>query len=146
MLIRKKLSHDAVFGGGEECGGADWCLLTGDTQFCRFVSGYLCDSLCPGFPTLAGRAEVRQRVERVLSGFDPLRLTVERMFPQDMVVIVYLKIDKKHSGDFLGISPTGRRASNRGNSMAQFRKGKIVEFREHWDIQELLHQLIGRVV
>ncbi len=96
--------------------------------------------------TLAGRVEVRKRVAKVLAGFNPLRVTIENVFSLDSVVIVYWKMDKTHSGKFFGIAPTGHQASIRGNSMARFWKGKIIEFREHWDIHDLLHQLAERAV
>lgn len=93
--------------------------------------------------TRQGREVVRQRVESVLAAFDPLNLTVERLYVEKETVIAYWRVRKRHIGDFLGIAPTRRWVQLRGSSMAVFRSGQIVEVRDHWDVQDLVQQLTG---
>ncbi|EAQ82269.1 hypothetical protein DSM3645_01105 [Blastopirellula marina DSM 3645] len=90
---------------------------------------------------LQGSEEITKRVAAVLAGFDPLHLEVESVFSQENIVITYWRATKTHAGPFLGIQPTGRTVSIRGNSMAKFQGDKIIEVRDHWDVQDLLAKL-----
>ncbi|EAQ81634.1 hypothetical protein DSM3645_28672 [Blastopirellula marina DSM 3645] len=90
---------------------------------------------------LQGSEVITQRVAAVLAGFDPLQIEVESLFTQENTVIAYWHVTKTHSGSFFGIPPTGRTISIRGSSMAAFQGNKIIEVRDHWDVQDLIAKL-----
>ncbi|QDT15806.1 ester cyclase [Alienimonas californiensis] len=92
--------------------------------------------------TLTGRDAVRDRVAAVLAGFDPLRLTVDRILCDGEEVLVHWSVIKTHTGRFLNIEPTGRVVRVRGSSWGRFRDdGLIAEARDHWDVADLIRQL-----
>ena len=46
-----------------------------------------------------------------------------------------------HTGDQLGIAPTGKRVGVTGMSMARVRDGKMVEGWNNWDTMALMEQM-----
>ncbi|MFH5804361.1 ester cyclase [Alienimonas sp. DA493] len=94
--------------------------------------------------TRTGRDVIRRRVAAVLEGFDPLRLTVERVLRDGNEVLAHWSVIKTHSGRFLDIEPTGRVVTVRGSSWCRFNEdGLIAEARDHWDVADLIRQLTG---
>ncbi|MCA9135193.1 MAG: ester cyclase [Planctomycetales bacterium] len=88
-----------------------------------------------------GREAIRLRVSSILQAFDPLRLTVDRVVSEGNTVVAYWQVHKRHVGEFLGIPPTGRWVEIRGSSLAVFSKGRLIQARDHWDVQDLITQL-----
>lgn len=93
--------------------------------------------------TRQGHRTIAQRARTLLNAFDPLRIQIERLIVQGDSSITYWIVEKKHVGEFLGIAPTDRWVKLRGNSLAVFRDGLIIEARDHWDVQDLVQQLTG---
>ncbi len=91
--------------------------------------------------TLQGRKPVRERIEAILNGFNPLRLCVEHLFTDGSTVIIYWQVDATHSGDFLGFPATDKQISIRGSTMALILDNKFVEARDHWDVKHLIDQI-----
>ena len=90
---------------------------------------------------IRGRESIRKRIGTMLSAFNPLRLTIEQVHVDSPVVVTYWKIATKHTGEFLGIPPTGKVVTVRGSSMLCFEDSLIREARDHWDVQSLLAEL-----
>lgn len=88
-----------------------------------------------------GRPAVRNRIQSILDGFNPLLIRTEQVYVVDGVVIVYWRFSQTHSGKFLGIEPTGQTVETRGNTLVKFKDGKIFSLREHWDAHQLIDQL-----
>lgn len=91
--------------------------------------------------TREGRKIIEERVGTMLAAFDPLELTVEQCFADGDTAVIYWQVRKKHVGDFAGITATHRWVNIKGSSMARFRDGRIVEARDHLDVDDLIRQL-----
>lgn len=90
-----------------------------------------------------GRAVIKERISSVLEGFNPIRVTIDDVFVINDYTMTYWSVTKTHVGEFLGIAPTGKIVEVKGSSMARFHKRKIVEVRDHWDVQDLVQKLTG---
>ncbi len=91
----------------------------------------------------SGRDVIRGRVAALLAGFDPLRLTVDRVLCDGDEALAHWTVVKTHSGPFLDLAPTGRAVTVRGSSWCRYQGDLIVEVRDHWDVEDLLRQLRG---
>lgn len=90
-----------------------------------------------------GREFLAQRVSQVLTGFNPIHLTVDNVFVEKDQAVAHWSVVKTHVGEFLGIAPTGKTVQLGGSSWARYENGLIVEVRDHWDIQDLVQKLTG---
>ncbi|MFN3150167.1 ester cyclase [Bremerella sp.] len=92
--------------------------------------------------TIRGRTAIRQRVESILQAFNPLNLTVDYVVCDGNQAVAYWSVTKKHIGTFAGIAATGRWVKIKGSSFAIFEDGRIMQARDHWDVQDLIEQLV----
>ena len=71
----------------------------------------------------------------------------ERTFTVDDVVVdgskvaILWTIAGRHTGDFAGIPPTGKRTSNTGSAFFTLHDGKIAELVTHYDAEGVFKQL-----
>lgn len=72
----------------------------------------------------------------MLNAFPDLTFTVEDMIAEDDKVVTRLTTTGTHRGDFMGVSPTGKRVSWASVDISRFAHGKIVE---HWGVFDELH-------
>ncbi|MEM9657473.1 MAG: ester cyclase [Planctomycetota bacterium] len=93
--------------------------------------------------TRKGREMIMERAATLLAAFDPLQLRIERLISQGNTAIAYWVVEKKNVSEFLGIPATYKWVKLRGNSLAVYHQGLIVEARDHWDVQDLVQQLTG---
>ena len=82
----------------------------------------------PETPAAARDPETLKRhVADWLRGFPDLRFTVEQMFAEADHVTTRLLAQGTHTGEWLGLAPTGRRVSIRMFTVHRLAGGKIVE-------------------
>lgn len=93
--------------------------------------------------TVYGRDAIRQRVRGLLEAFNPLTITVDYVVCDGNQAVAYWSVTKKHVGPFAGIPATGRWVKIKGSSFAVFENGRIVQARDHWDVQDLIDQLVS---
>ena len=87
---------------------------------------------------------IHQRAEAMLGAFNPIHFEFERMHSIDNIVYGFWFARQKHVGDFLGIPATGRWVEIRGNSVAQYADGLVVDAEDHFDVDSVIRQLTGQ--
>ena len=105
-----------------------------------FINPNCLDHALPvGMPD--GVAGTKQFINSYLTAFPDLYFTVEDIITEDDKVVARLTIQVTQTGSFLGIPPTGRRATIGCIDINRMADGKSIE---HWlemDILGLLQQL-----
>ena len=74
------------------------------------------------------------------TGFPDLRITIRDMQEQDRVAARF-SVEATHTGDFVGIPPTGRRVRVTGIEIALISRGQLVEEHANTDGLGLMKQL-----
>jgi steroid delta-isomerase-like uncharacterized protein len=94
------------------------------------------------FPGQAnGRADLKARVQAILSAFAPLQFRLEDLVCEQDRVVARWSQTGAHTGAFMGIPPTGRQFTIAGIDIHKLRDGRMAE---HWhvvDLYGLLQQL-----
>lgn len=90
-----------------------------------------------------GRGEIRTRVAAIQHAFDSFDFRIETMVSDGQWVVAHWVVTKRHVGGFLDIAPTGKTVTVRGNSSVRIEGGRIIEGRDHWDIQPMLDLLMS---
>ena len=93
----------------------------------------------PGQPP--GPEGLKQGSAWLHAGFPDLRFTVEDQIAEGEKVVTRWTLRGTHQGEFLGIAPTGKRATWTGVSIWRFAEGKAVEAWVEMDWLGLLQQL-----
>ncbi len=75
------------------------------------------------------------------AAFPDLEVTPEHMTATDEDVALAYTVTGTHEGEFLGVTPTGRRITARGVQIGRFRNGKMVERWGSSDELSILQQL-----
>ncbi len=91
-----------------------------------------------GIPTIStprGPESIKDHIAEWLSGFPDLKFTIEQMIAEGDRVSTLLVMDGTHTGQWLGISPNGKRINIRMLTIHRIRSGKIIE---DWVIVESL--------
>jgi steroid delta-isomerase-like uncharacterized protein len=99
----------------------------------------LTPNIMPGIPPGLEGAKIAHRI--MLAGFPDYQTIIEDMIAEDDKVAARIKMTGTHTGEFIGIPPTGKRISFTGMYMVRIANGKIIE---HWgeeDSVSLLQQL-----
>jgi steroid delta-isomerase-like uncharacterized protein len=104
-----------------------------------YAQDYVDHSPVPGqAPGLDG---AKQKWRMYLAGIPDLHAIVEDMVAEGDKVAVRWIVEGTHSGELLGIPPTGRPVRISGISIYRLAEGKIVEQFERWDKLDLTQQL-----
>lgn len=82
-----------------------------------------------------GPEEVKHHIREWLDGFPDLRFDVERMIAEGDVVVSQSVMSGTHTGDWLGIAPTGKKVSVRLMVTQRIAGGKVTE---DWVLVEAL--------
>jgi steroid delta-isomerase-like uncharacterized protein len=91
-----------------------------------------------------GRSDLKARAGFILGAFNPLVFTVEDVVAEgDRVVVRWSQIGT-HSGNFMGIPPTGKEFTIAGIDIHAVREGRMAE---HWHVvdQLALMQQLGLI-
>ena len=85
-----------------------------------------------------GREGVKHRIQALRDAFPDVRFVVDEIVGENDIVAVRYRWEGTHSGTFLGIPATGRRAAVRGMDFYRFKNGRVAE---HWDNMDELSML-----
>jgi steroid delta-isomerase-like uncharacterized protein len=99
----------------------------------------LTPNIMPGVPHGLEGAKAAHRI--MLAGFPDYQTKIEDMIAEGNKVAARIKMTGTHTGEFIGIPPTGRQISFTGMYIVRIANGKIVE---HWGEEDsvgLLQQL-----
>jgi predicted ester cyclase len=83
----------------------------------------------------------RQLVERYHSAFSGVEMRIERIVAEGDWVATNWTARGTHSGELMGIAPTGREATVEGMQLSRIRDGKLVESHGLFDALGMLQQL-----
>ena len=93
-------------------------------------------------PGVAPDREGRKQLANMLhTAFPDTRLTIEDMIAEGNEVAVRWTCTGTHTGEYMGIAPTGRQVTWTGSSIHRIEAGKIVESWDEVDNLGMLQQL-----
>jgi steroid delta-isomerase-like uncharacterized protein len=93
----------------------------------------------PGMPT--GKAGFADLIRLWHTGFPDMSETVEDLIAEGDRVVGRFTFRGTHTGEFMGIAPTGRQVSMTGIDIVRIRDGKIAEFWYAEQLHDMLRQL-----
>ncbi len=73
--------------------------------------------------------------------FSERTFTVDEMVGEDSKVAILWTVAGKHTSEYAGLPPTGKRTSNTGSAFFTFDDGKIAALVVHYDADSLYAQL-----
>jgi len=96
----------------------------------------------PGRGTTPDREGLKQFISNLHAAFPDIKTTIEDLIAEGNKITVRVTVRGTHTGDFLSISPTGKKVKVAGISIFRFNNGKVVE---RWNLTDelLLLQQIG---
>ena len=89
---------------------------------------------------ISGIEGYKQHFVTLTTGFPDLRITIRDMQEEDRVVARF-SVEGTHTGDFVGIPPTGKRVLMTGIAIARISNGQLVEEHANTDGLGLMKQL-----
>ncbi|HEX8025806.1 MAG TPA: ester cyclase [Candidatus Limnocylindrales bacterium] len=92
-------------------------------------------------PTPPGRDALRTATQRAGAGVSEARFDIHLLVAEDDLVAAYLTSSAVHSGDFMGLPPTGRRYSIDEMHFFRLRDGQVCEHWHEFDKGALMRQL-----
>ena len=97
------------------------------------------EELPPGAP--AGREAVKQLFSMLHTGFPDLKATIDDVIAEGDKVVARTTWSGTHQGEFMGIPPTGKRASFGVIDIVRCADGKLVEHWGQMDSMGMMQQL-----
>jgi steroid delta-isomerase-like uncharacterized protein len=91
--------------------------------------------------TMQGLEAFKQFVSAFLTAFPDARFSLEDMIAEGDTVVTRQTFRGTHTGNFMGIPPTGKQVSTTGILITRLRNGKVVEQWSNYDDLGLLQQL-----
>jgi steroid delta-isomerase-like uncharacterized protein len=88
-----------------------------------------------------GLREFKPFVQALRSAFPDMKVTIDYIIEQGDKVVARWTSTMTHRGEFLGIAPTGKKATITGTTTQRISGGKIVEGWDNWDQLGLLVQI-----
>jgi steroid delta-isomerase-like uncharacterized protein len=88
-----------------------------------------------------GLKEFKPFVQALRSAFPDMKVTIDYVIEQGDKVVARWTSTMTHRGEFLGIAPTGKKATITGTTTQRISGGKIVEGWDNWDQLGLLVQI-----
>ncbi|MFC9334456.1 MULTISPECIES: ester cyclase [Arthrobacter] len=88
-----------------------------------------------------GLAQVVEQIEESHRAFSDFHVTVLRAIEDDNLVAIHWETVGKHTGEFMGVPPTGRTVTVRGASFISHRDGLITSEAVVWDPREMLSSM-----
>ncbi|MEO5648125.1 MAG: ester cyclase [Chitinophagaceae bacterium] len=76
-----------------------------------------------------------------LTGFSDIQFDIKDVFGQGDKIVKHWIFNGKHTGNFFGISPTGKELHLEGSTLVLMRDGKIAEEQDFFDNLDMLTQL-----
>ncbi len=96
----------------------------------------------PVFPNLsAGIQNIKNHIEQCRKAFNDLNFTIDDTIAERDEVVIHWTARGTHTGPFLGMQPTNRKATVNGTSIFRFEGGKIAEGYANWNLATMMGQL-----
>jgi steroid delta-isomerase-like uncharacterized protein len=90
---------------------------------------------------IVGPEHFRQFWSNFRSAFTSIRVEIHRTIEEGDLVMAQWTLSAKHTGNFLGVAPTGKLITATGMSIQRFAGGKIAEAWDNWDQLAVMTQL-----
>lgn len=90
---------------------------------------------------VSGKTEAKEYFGAFLTGFSDIEFVVNEIFGVDDRLVKQWTFSGTHTGDFSGISPTGKRITLKGVTIARIKNDKIEEELDYMDDLGFLQQL-----
>ncbi len=90
---------------------------------------------------IRGPEEFVKFVREIRGAFPDIKVRVEDVFGAGDKVVLRWSATMTHTGDALGLPPSGRTVRSRGITIARFADGKVVEGWDDWDQLGMLEQI-----
>ena len=90
---------------------------------------------------LQGPAQFKPFVRNLRGSLPDIRITVEDTVAQDDKIMARVVLEGTHTGDGLGVPPSGKRVRIAGIVLVRISNGQIVEGWNSWDQLGLLRQI-----
>jgi steroid delta-isomerase-like uncharacterized protein len=90
---------------------------------------------------LRGREGVVEQMTTYRSAFSDLKITIHEQIAEGDRVVTRWRGTGTHTGDLMGMTPTGKQTTVEGVTIDRIKDGKIVESYDYWDTLGLLQQL-----
>jgi predicted ester cyclase len=90
---------------------------------------------------LRGPRGAKENVEQYRSAFEGAQITVKDQIAEGDIVATRWEGRGRHTGELMGISPTGREVTVTGQTISRLTGGKIVEEWTNWDTLGMLQQI-----
>jgi len=88
-----------------------------------------------------GLAQVVAQIEESHRAFSDFRVTVLRAIENDNLVAIHWETVGKHTGEFMGVPPTGRTVTVQGASFISHQDGLITSEAVVWDPRDMLSSM-----
>ena len=95
----------------------------------------------PAQPTLQGPDGIKGFITAYLAGFPDGRIAIEEQLAEGDVVATRWTGRGTHTGELMGIPPTGKQVTVSGITVSHLENGKVVEEWSNWDTLGMLQQL-----
>ena len=96
----------------------------------------------PVFPSLTSGAEnIKNHIQQCRQGFPDLMSTIDDTIAERDEVVIHWTATGTHKGQFLGMSPTNKKATVTGASINRIEGSKIAEIWANWNLMSLMEQL-----
>ena len=86
-----------------------------------------------------GRGDLQARVQAILSAFNPVSFALEDLVSEGDRVVVRWTQTGTHSGNFMGMPPTGKQFTIAGIDIHDVKAGRMAE---HWHVVDMYALLI----
>ena len=90
---------------------------------------------------LRGHETHKQAATHHHSAFSNLHIKIEQLIVEGDMAAARFSVSGKHSGEFMGIPPTGKEMKTTVNNIYRFEGDKIAEVWSEWDQVGLMRQL-----
>jgi predicted ester cyclase len=94
-------------------------------------------------PTPPGRDALREATKRAGAGISEARFEIHDLIAEGDLVAARLTSSAEHTGEFMGMKPTGKRYSIDEIHVFRIRDGKVTEHWHEFDRPGLMRQLTG---
>ena len=109
--------------------------------------GFIDDAYSPSFVARVPRSgyqgldEFRRYVAETRRGIPDIYFYVKEQYVDGDHLVTRFQMTGTHTGDFLGIPPTGKPIDVEGVAINRFHDGRFVESWTVWDVMGLCHEL-----
>ena len=95
----------------------------------------------PHWPEMRGREARKELVASLHKAFPDLHYSIDELIAEEDKVVARWSFEGTHQGDYLGISPTGKKVSCGGTSTFRIADGMITAELVQWDALGMMQQL-----